>query len=45
MDLSTFIISVFDLTEDWLTEQGPLRSRGPAPKLSDSEVMGMEIVG
>jgi hypothetical protein len=45
MDLSTFIIGVFDTTEDWLKEQGPVRSRGPAPKLSDSEVITMEIVG
>jgi hypothetical protein len=45
MDLSTFIIGVFDLTEDWLKEQGPIRRRGPAPKLSDSEVITMEIVG
>lgn len=45
MDLSTFIIGVFDLCEDWLKEKGPARSRGPAPKLSDSEVITMEIVG
>ena len=45
MDLSTFIIGVFDLCEDWLNEQGPIRSRGPAPRLSDSEVITMEIVG
>jgi Transposase DDE domain len=46
MDLSTFIIGVFVITEDWLTEKGPLRRRrGPAPKLSDSEIMTMEIVG
>ena len=45
MDLSTFIIGVFDLCEDWLTERGPVRSRGPAPKLSDSEVITMEIIG
>jgi hypothetical protein len=45
MDLSTFIIGVFVTTEDWLDGQGPVRSRGPAPKLSDSEVITMEIVG
>jgi hypothetical protein len=45
MDLSTFIIGVFDLCEDWLNDQQPIRSRGPAPKLSDSEVITMEIVG
>jgi hypothetical protein len=46
MDLSTFIIGVFDVTEDWLNgQEGPIRKRGPAPKLSDSEVITMEVVG
>jgi hypothetical protein len=45
MDLSTFIVGVFDITQDWLKEQGPIRQRGPAPKLSDSEVITMKIVG
>lgn len=45
MDLNTFIIAVFDVSEDWFNEQGSVRERGPAPKLSDSEVMTMEIVG
>jgi hypothetical protein len=44
VDLNTFIIGVFDLCEDWFNEQSPLRERGPAPKLSDSEVVTMEIV-
>lgn len=44
MDLNTFIIGVFDVTEDWFNEQGPIRERGPAPTLSDSEVITMEIV-
>lgn len=45
MDLSTFIIAVFDMVDDFLKDRGPLRRRGPAPKLSDSEVITMEIVG
>ena len=44
MDLNTFIIGVFCLTDDWLSSQKPIRKRGPAPKLSDSEVITMEIV-
>jgi hypothetical protein len=44
VDLSTFIVSVFCLADDWL-RQRKLRSRGPAPKLSDSEVITMEVVG
>jgi hypothetical protein len=44
MDLSTFIVGVFCLIDDRL--QGKrIRQRGPAPKLSDSEVLTMEIVG
>lgn len=44
MDLSTFITAVFCLTDDWL-EGRKLRQRGPKPKLSDSEVLTIEIVG
>lgn len=44
MDLSTFIISVFCLVDDRL-KQKRIRQRGPAPKLSDSEVLTIEIVG
>lgn len=44
MDLSTFIISVFCLVDDRL-EGCRIRQRGPAPKLSDSEVLTMEIIG
>lgn len=44
MDLSTFIIGVFDICEDFFNQRGPIRGRGPAPKLSDSEVVTMEIV-
>jgi hypothetical protein len=46
VDLSTFIVfSVFCLVDDQLKYQGPLRKRGPAPKLSDAEVLTIEIVG
>ncbi len=45
MDLSTFIISVFCLVDDYLKDLRPLRERGPAPKLSDAEVLTIEIVG
>ena len=46
MDLSTFIISVFCLVDDHLKgRQWSYRKRGPAPKLSDSEVLTIEIVG
>ena len=45
MDLSTFIVAVFCLIDDRLKDQGPLRQRGPAPKLSDAEVLTIEIVG
>lgn len=44
MDLNTFIISVFCLIDDHIKDQR-LRERGPSPKLSDSEVLSIEIVG
>ena len=44
MDLSTFIVAVFCLIDDQLKEQR-IRSRGPAPKLSDAEVLTIEVVG
>jgi hypothetical protein len=44
MDLSTFMITVFCLIDDWLKDK-PLRQRGPQPTLKDSEVLTMEIVG
>ena len=44
MDLSTFIISVFCLIDDRLKGRR-IRQRGPAPKLSDTEVLTIEIVG
>jgi Transposase DDE domain len=45
VDLNTFITAVFCLTDDWLQQQESPRSRGPAPELSDSEVLTIEIVG
>jgi hypothetical protein len=44
MDLSTFIISVFCLIDDRLKGQR-IRQRGPSPKLSDAEVLTIEIIG
>jgi Transposase DDE domain len=45
VDLNTFIISVFCLIDDHLKgRHRSYRKRGPAPKLSDSEVITMEIV-
>jgi hypothetical protein len=44
MDITTFIVSVFCMIDDWLIDQS-LRTRGPAPTLRDSEVLTMEIVG
>jgi hypothetical protein len=45
VDLNTFITAVFCLADDWLREQESPRRRGPAPELSDSEVLTIEIVG
>jgi hypothetical protein len=48
VDLDTLIISVFCLVDDEfqsLRVDQPLRSRGPAPSLADSEVVTMELVG
>ena len=44
MDLSTFIVSVFCFIDDRLKEHR-IRQHGPAPKLSDSEVLTIEVVG
>jgi hypothetical protein len=44
MDLSTFIVAVFCLIDDRLKGRR-IRQRGPAPKLSDAEVLTIEIVG
>jgi hypothetical protein len=45
VDLNTFIVSVFCLIDDQLKDLGRIRSRGPAPKLSDAEVLTIEVVG
>jgi hypothetical protein len=48
VDLDDFIIRVFCLVDDELQSPAaprPLRSRGPAPILADSEVVTMELVG
>lgn len=46
MDLNTFIVCVFCLIDEHLKgRQRTYRSRGPSPKLSDSEVITMEVVG
>lgn len=45
MDLSTFIVTVYCLVDEWLAAQPRLRQRGFAPALSDSEVLTMEVVG
>src|SRR5215204_5991886 len=44
MDLSTFIVAVFCLIDDRI-KGGRVRRRGPAPKLSDAEVLTIEVVG
>ncbi len=44
MDVTTFIVTVFCLIDDWLADQC-LRQRGPAPTLADSEVLTIECVG
>lgn len=44
MDITTFMIAVFCLIEDFLSGR-QLRKRGPQPTLRDSEVLTMEVVG
>jgi Transposase DDE domain len=44
VDLSTFIVAVFCLVDDHLKGRR-IRSRGPAPTLSDAEVLTIEVVG
>jgi hypothetical protein len=44
LDLSTFIVAVFCLIDDRLKERR-IRSRGPTPTLSDSEVLTIEVIG
>jgi hypothetical protein len=45
LDLSTFIVAAYCLIDDRLKDRVPLRQRGPAPKLSEAEVLTIEIVG
>lgn len=48
MDLETFIVTVYCEVDDFVKRHYPvrhLRQRGPLPRLSDSEVITMEIVG
>lgn len=44
MDLSTFMVIVFCLIDEWLADK-QLRQRGPKPTLHDSEVLTMEVIG
>jgi len=44
MDITTFIVSVFCIIDDWLMGK-QVRTRGIAPRLRDSEVLTMEVVG
>ena len=44
MELTTFLVRVFCLIDDWLAGQ-QLRQRGPQPILADSEVLTIECVG
>jgi Transposase DDE domain len=44
MDVTTFIVTVFCLIDEWLAGQR-LRQRGPQPTLADSEVLTIECVG
>src|SRR5438445_13289038 len=48
MNLDDFIITCFCLIDEMMpmiTKDQRLRARGPAPKLSESEVITMEVVG
>jgi len=48
MDLETFLVAVYCLTDDALhtvLHGVRLRQRGPTPRLSDSEVVAMEVAG
>jgi Transposase DDE domain len=44
MDTNTLLIGVFCLVDDFMKGQR-IRKRGPQPRLSDSEVLTMEIIG
>jgi hypothetical protein len=45
MDHNTVLVTVYCLIDDWLQTQPRLRARGRAPRLKDSEVLTMEVVG
>lgn len=48
MELSNFIVTTFVIVDDFCKNNFPvriLRTRGPFPKLSDSEVITMELIG
>ena len=45
MELTTFMVEVYCLIDDWLGTQPQPRSRGPEPVLADSEVLAIEVVG
>jgi hypothetical protein len=48
MDLETFLVAVYCLTDDALHTMlhgARLRQRGPTPRLADSEVLTMEVAG
>jgi hypothetical protein len=49
VDLETCIVAAYVWIDDaraaWVADVGPLRSRGPAPTLADSEVLTMEMMG
>ena len=44
MDISTFVVAVFCLVDDQLKGRR-IRQRGPYPRLSDAEVLTIEVVG
>jgi hypothetical protein len=44
VDLSTFVVAVFCLVDDQLKGRR-IRQRGPYPRLSDAEVLTIEVVG
>jgi len=44
MDITTFMIAVYCLIEDFLADRR-LRQRGPQPTLRDREVLTIEVVG
>ncbi len=44
MDITTFLVSVYCLIDNWLGDRR-LRARGLQPRLSDAEVLTIEVVG